>query len=106
MASMAWWVNSVVVGLILVLDGTRQVVVQGPPWWTQMLTPAVSLLGIAAAYFLGRQQGKAQTRHDKSVDVAVEVLRKSLLSPKTSSIGLSGPRTTGCRRRSLTLGTT
>ena len=63
---------------VLALDVARQIVVHGPPWWTQLLTPGVSLLGIVAAYFLGRQQGKAQTRHDKSVSVAVEVLRKAL----------------------------
>lgn len=59
----------------LIGETVPRVIVQGPPLWSSLLTPIVSAVGIIAAYFFGRRQGKAQTRHEKSVEAVVQALR-------------------------------
>jgi uncharacterized protein YhaN len=62
-------------------EAPQQIVMQGPPLWVYFLAPAstvvTTLLGFAAAYLLGRSQGKAQLRHDESAKAAVELERRT-----------------------------
>jgi hypothetical protein len=53
------------------------------PLWVYLLAPAATLVaglvGVVAAFLVGRYQGRAQTQHDQSVRVVVEVRRRTLV---------------------------
>ena len=67
----------------------------GPPAWTYLLTPAVSLLAVVLAYLLGNQQGRAQTRYDRATDALTRILALALEAEDyletLRSFGLGGP---------------
>lgn len=52
------------------------------PLWAYFLAPLATLVaglvGIVAAFLVGRYQGRAQTQHDESVRVVVEVRQRTL----------------------------
>lgn len=50
----------------------------GPPTWTYLITPLVSLLAVLLAYLLGNAQGRAQTRYDRQTDALTRILALAL----------------------------
>jgi hypothetical protein len=50
----------------------------GPPTWTYIIQPFVSLVGVGLAYLLGNAQGQAQTRYDRATDALTRILALAL----------------------------
>ncbi len=46
----------------------------GPPAWSYLITPLVSLLAVVFAYLLGNMQGRAQTRYDRATEALTRIL--------------------------------